>query len=395
MTVCRCQYWVAVLALTTLPGCAGSVLESRSVDSTLPAAIAYSLPQTLVTIEIAEQGGAIYIKSLETSTIPDPNRRYAIDVQQSALFDDDIEITVGRNGLLQKVDLTTTDRTGELIVSIAEAVLQTGVDEFPSAIAPSLVGSIETVFFRGAFVAGETLGDINAELQAAATQHMKEQNDWCDAATAPVSCYRISRFVDCERKVVLGAEQDIEAAQDSRAEQITKASRDQGGEQVAETEQCTDVEQDTASMGGWPITRHAWPDAGLPGIALRTSVSNTVKLKVGGRVVDSRTFMAIDIGKSYAVDIKRTRFVEQVANLTFEDGVLTKFELDKPSPAAEAGELAVSLLKLPFTLVAEILQLRVNVGTQELNNLQKELDVLKKKEEIREFLAEGEPEEAL
>ena len=106
--------------------------------------------------------------------------------------------------------------------------------------------------------------------------------------------------------------------------------------------------------------------------------------------MDSRHFEGVDLDNAFAVDIKRARFIKQIANLTFNDGVLTQFELDRPSPASELAGLVVDVVKLPFTAVSEILQLRVNVGANEVQDLQNQVAALEAKETIRELSEESE-----
>jgi hypothetical protein len=58
--------------------------------------------------------------------IPDPTRSYVAQLNHSLLHDDDINIKTTAAGLLTGSNATTTDRTGDVIVAIAEAIATFG-----------------------------------------------------------------------------------------------------------------------------------------------------------------------------------------------------------------------------------------------------------------------------
>lgn len=336
-----------VLSLVLLVvGCStSSILTSTPTSTPIQADVTYSLPKTLVSIEVAERGGQVYIKSLETETVPDHEQRFAVNLQSPAHFSDDIEITVDENGLLEKVNLTTDDKRGEVIVNIAKTAAQ-AIDPFPSSIDPALVSAVETVFFRASFDAGKDLANVNSRLRAAAERHMRERDDWCNQAETPLTCHRLDLFVTT-------AQYNAIALVPERA---------------------------WAAVSGAPSVSG--------GIGFRTRVPQTLRLEIGPLVVDSASFVAIDLQTSFAIDIKRANFVKQVANLTFNNGVLTKFELEKPSQAAAVSELFLNILKAPLVVAGEIVKLRVDVSNNEAIDLQNQLTVQQAKNDIRDLLEE-------
>jgi hypothetical protein len=65
---------------------------------------------------------------VETRIVPDPDAQFQLGYRERGSSADDIVIRVGPNGLLQEIDVTTTDRSGDVIVELARS---TGLSRTP------------------------------------------------------------------------------------------------------------------------------------------------------------------------------------------------------------------------------------------------------------------------
>lgn len=54
------------------------------------------------------------------SYVPDPNLQFVLNYRPAATAEDDVKITIGKNGLLSKVAVTTEDKTGAIVLKLIE-----------------------------------------------------------------------------------------------------------------------------------------------------------------------------------------------------------------------------------------------------------------------------------
>ncbi len=84
------------------------------------------------------------------------------------------------------------------------------------------------------------------------------------------------------------------------------------------------------------------------------------------------------------IDFDRAIFVTKATRIDFDTGMLNKVHVVKPSEGLELASLPVRVVKAFFGAVAELIQLRVNVGTQQQLLAAKELEVLKAEQALKE-----------
>ncbi|MEQ1931489.1 MAG: hypothetical protein ABL957_13310 [Parvularculaceae bacterium] len=87
-------------------------------------------------------------------------------------------------------------------------------------------------------------------------------------------------------------------------------------------------------------------------------------------------------------DIDRTMFIEKKMNLTFDHGVISKVEIDRPSPALAAASLPLDVVKALLSAPTELFKLRVDYSTQAASDAKKEQEALEAQEALAKYLAD-------
>jgi len=126
---------VGSAALLTLAACSRQLVLSRSVDqaSAGPGAV-YCLPKSLLKLQV-EQTETSDTVTLEETAGADPQACYRAEFHHSVWRADDLSVTTDAQGLLSAVDVTTTDKTGEIIGKLAELAAEAAkvAAAFPAA----------------------------------------------------------------------------------------------------------------------------------------------------------------------------------------------------------------------------------------------------------------------
>jgi hypothetical protein len=69
--------------------------------------------------------------------------------------------------------------------------------------------------------------------------------------------------------------------------------------------------------------------------------------------------MAPNKGRVYAVDVNRGALITKKTDLTIVDGMLTKIDVNKPSSLIGALNVPIEIIKLPLSIVNEVLTIRL------------------------------------
>ena len=91
------------------------------------------------------------------------------------------------------------------------------------------------------------------------------------------------------------------------------------------------------------------------------------------------------------IAVTRAAFVNKVTKLTFDNGVLTKFDINKPSESIAAIQIPIDIAKSIISIPGEILKLRLDYSTAskqvldaQKNELQAKQDLIDKQRELLE-----------
>ncbi len=118
-----------LLAAVCLTGCATWVLQSsprpvpvdRALDDSEANAVGYFLPKAMIRCELSAVGDSTEVKVF-TDLVPDPAQFYLLHYKANPASDDQVNITLNQQGMLQEIEVTTEDKSGEIIVKLAELV---------------------------------------------------------------------------------------------------------------------------------------------------------------------------------------------------------------------------------------------------------------------------------
>jgi hypothetical protein len=155
------RYLSPFLILTMICGCA--VVTSTRTPLTQPraetTAAYYFLPKTKIRIQVLYGNNTHGLKFVETTIIPDESEFFLLDYKKSALSNDNLTIQLTADGLLKKVETTVEDKSGEVIVKLAEV----GKEVAKAAVYVSSVGETPQVVRDLTFSPSE-LSEVNSKL---------------------------------------------------------------------------------------------------------------------------------------------------------------------------------------------------------------------------------------
>ena len=196
------RYLCLFLALTMMSGC--SVITSRKLSIHQPSAETtgayYFLPKAIIRIQVLEGKGKDgqekrALQYVETIIVPDESELLLLDYNQSALSNDSLTIQLTADGLLKKVETTVEDKSGEIIVKLAEV----GKEVAKAAIYVSSVGESPRVI-RDLTFSPSDFSKVNFELLNIMTGNLQidlrpmvslsSSNKGGDDKSAPGVCFR-------------------------------------------------------------------------------------------------------------------------------------------------------------------------------------------------------------
>ena len=123
----------AIAGGVTISGCS-TITSQPLVAKNVPPAKGgyYSLPMTMIKVSrTCESETKCDPVKVETVTVADPQHRYRTDFRLSAAADDKLSVKVNEVGLLEEISSDTTDRTPEIIQTVAATVV-TGLTGIPA-----------------------------------------------------------------------------------------------------------------------------------------------------------------------------------------------------------------------------------------------------------------------
>ena len=196
------RYLSLFLMLTMICSCA--VVTSKRSPLTQPraetTAAYYFLPKAIIRIQVLEGKGKDgkekrALHYVETIIVPDESELLLLDYNQSALSNDSLTIQLTADGLLKKVETTVEDKSGEIIVKLAEV----GKEVAKAAIYVSSVGESPRVIRDLTFspsdfskVNSEVLNVMpgNLQIDLRPMVSLSSSNKGGDDKSAPGVCFR-------------------------------------------------------------------------------------------------------------------------------------------------------------------------------------------------------------
>lgn len=270
---------------------------------------------------VAAQGladGRACIVTLEVEPlplVPDAGAAHIADLDHLGTRDDQLTLTTTPAGLLSDAEGQAVDRTGDIIVAIAEA----------------------------AFGASSWVPKIN--LQSTLTE--KAPPPATKPMCSPVKIVQAVNFGDQQSRAEFG--DALEAAASGFSIESSEIAAAEG--------ELNKPENKNASCKAGPKE--------CTGLAYRRDLPYHISLKYGDNVISSMVVSLPQLSPVAYVPFDTGLFVTNNYAVTFENGMLVKRELSRPSEALAAAKLPVNMAKGVLSVVTDLVKLRVDYVSQD------------------------------
>jgi hypothetical protein len=380
----------AAVGACTVVSSTGYLAEPK--NSIRKSTAVYSLPRTMFEVQTAvlagpdpnvpvfDQGRILQSIMVTKKIEADPRARLVARYEPSPLADDDLQIMVGGDGLLSRITSHAKDRTGDIILNLAELVftlgtgggkLPEGVRSLPAGVipkAPSFVASYDPLdpddvlaTRRGLAKAGFCIVTGELAISHGPTACPKSESDPGLLPAPPVIALP---------ETVVSAYSSLPGRK---------------GESYAPP---------PPPLTGDPIN----PSQVLarePGVYYRQPVPVPVRIyqRKGSSFKWEPLFagseLLFDKAEAYQLDIDRAAFVQKDVTVQFSSGALAQIDIKKPSELYELSTIGLKIAKLIVAAPIEALNVnksRIDAETSYIEAqtklLEKQNTLLKKQTEL-------------
>lgn len=335
----RFAFALAIVICTSLSACTDRALSTAQMQNARSlGGIDYALPKGLVFVKLLKHKAVPNIYGLQfdnVSYVSDNDFQYTINYVSSAFSSDIVKITkkidTSNNdaGLLEKVEFTSDEQSGQVLLKIVELGAEVAKVPFvPFATVGTVRAANEddfdTVMYEGFFdpFSSSDLGRINEILNA---------------------------FVE-EGRIAI---------------EIEIPGKGRGLDQVADVRECK-----------WSI-------------CFRHPIAANLLLKSEGREFRRVSIVLPDKSVIGGIDIDRTALVNKEMTIEFESGMLKSVSVTKPSEALAGIQIPVNIVKTIVSIPGEILQLKIDTTKDSKALHEARLNELKAREELLEFKSQS------
>ncbi|WP_421981438.1 hypothetical protein [Roseibium sp.] len=256
--------------------------------------VAYHLPKSIVSLNVAlDKDGKVTIGKATEKRVADPNAHYRLNLKQLPTANDQFTLAVGADGLLNSAKITNEDKTADIISSAASLFSEAAksfLTNRQDGARPSPTFSVDLVFdpddprqvaYSADQLSAASAGNFYLALKTIEGDFLYRQN-------RPIPGRRLSKT----------------------GENVSVARRCEGS------------------------------------FCFRTMRPIIVEIKTKGRTLVSRqTVDVVNTKQVSSFDVRRAACVKKVTDLTFEDGVLTKADITKPSEILGCISIPATILK--------------------------------------------------
>lgn len=291
--------WFYTLSLPILlAGCTALSVESSFVANKQPHApyVAYHLPKSIVSLNVAlDKDGKVTIGKAAEKRVADPNAHYRLNLKQLPTANDQFTLAVGADGLLNSAKITNEDKTADIISSATSLLTEVG--------------------------------------KAISTQ----DDDGRDDGSPPPFSIDLVFDPDDPRQVAFSSRQLSFASAGTfhlllktiEGDFLYRQNLPIPGRRLSETSENVTVAQQCEGS-----------------FCFRTMRPIIVEIKAnGGTLVSRQTVDVVNTKQVSSFDVRRAACVKKVTDLTFEDGVLTKADITKPSEILGCISIPATILK--------------------------------------------------
>lgn len=330
--------WLCVIMiLLFVSGC--TMLTSKGIDEKTHwpitnGGIQYSLPKALIAIKLAENNGNLRITIEQPTFVADPEHTYLLRYKTSPFASDKFDVQVDpKTGLMTKIDMTADDQLDEIIVEIAKAV----------------------AMLESADVTGDTV--------------------------------LIERIVDpTDDSALLALETEFnKIGRDSICKDPNITTCDGPGIKFIMKKPYTDEKI---------ISNKTRVSDCNVGVCYRNSMPYVFGFSFGNSITYETIVNLPNEAPVIALNLDRTLFVSRVNTIEFENGMLEKVYIDKPSEGLELARLPVEVAKGILSAPAEILKLKIDLSDQEEAWANQQVALIDAEKALREKQAEAKAKES-
>ena len=396
----------SIFLCTFLSACASPMQHSSSLnndyltkrgDKEAVRGIPYYLPDTVIPIKVSGDFQVLpdrkpkdpkinpnpqdyeYVLTFtidEAKQIPDPNTRMLLEYNLSIRSSDEFRLGVTKNGLLNTVKSLSEDKSGEVIIKLAELAKEAA--KIALFITPT------------------------SEQKLIKKQSPDERRKACYDQLKKMS---VSLNINASEFLKSKTKSEIKEEIKKFNSKIIKAMMVDGTESFGKFNLISDVNFDSKKTETETETETL--DIGKAeeidykrGIVFRvmeptnlqvTMDTSDLEFRKGNQTctlpkivesVDTLPMMVANPLKTFVVDTNRAAFVKKRVDLLVSDGVLTGIEVDKPSELLAGISIPVEVLKTIASIPGEILSLRVKGMEAEKSLTQNEAEIIKQQVEI-------------
>jgi hypothetical protein len=277
------------------------------------------------------------IRYKATRYVPDPHHRFVVSHRPNLFSNDEIRVVVGKDSLLDLVEVTSEDKSVEVVKKLVEI--------------------------------GKNMARIAA--QAGGARSTPEEVVLFKASFDPTSDIEVKRINQALRQVEGGPYE------------VSLTDRSPPG-----SKQANSTYQPGSTVG-----------RNFQGVAFRPALAYGLSLSRQGIVQEVATVLLPNEAELLHMPVNRSAFVKKVQKLDFNEGMLIEAVLKKPSEALGAVEIPLeisrAILALPGEIVADNVAalkrdqsqgtLQRNALEEEVKDRQAELRLLEAEKALRDF----------
>lgn len=260
--------------------------------------VAYHLPKSVVSLNVArDTKGKVTISKATEKRVADLHAQFRLNLKQISSANDQFTLAVGANGLLNSAKIINEDKTADIIGSAASLLTEVG-----KVFAPQIVDGRKPPPTPPPPFSVDLVFDPDDPRQVA---YSARQLSFASAGTFHLLLKTIEgNFLYARNRPIPG-------------NQLAAVRQN-----VAVAKQCEGS------------------------FCFRTTRPIIVEIKAnGGTLVSRQTLEVVNTRQVSSFDVRRAACVKKVTDLTFENGVLTKADITKPSEILGCISIPASILK--------------------------------------------------
>lgn len=280
----------------------------------------------------------------ELPAIPDPKERYLARLSHWITHADSLKIGTTDAGLLKTVSGTSTDKTGAILEDTAKAIiagLKASVGMPGTTVASSHLETPDPCSLVSAFAT-----------QAFSYEYTLNPSETTERTSMNCTLQKLgSAFRISAKKVA-----DVGSGQAGSGPASSGAAPPVPATPVANLESCHCVKGLVYRRPvRWEFSIEKVSDVGKPGVPIRTT-----------------TILLPNEGPAMVASMETGPFIPTSYDIAFQDGMLTKWDVDRPSELYAIIQIPLNILKDVIALPTQLIQLKLDYSSKDVDLLKSE-----------------------